>query len=75
MPVAHKHRARTPAERAADTFDADLYRLVTEAERNAHNLKRSTDGEQWKKIAAVLRFTARPLVRVMMHDDDRAETT
>ena len=65
---------RTPAQRAADTFDADLYRLMDLGGSNAHNLK--SDPEQsraWTMVAAELR-RVRPRVREMMHAKDLADT-
>lgn len=71
--VTIRVKARTPAERAADQFDADLYRLVTEATRNAYNLKHGSAGPKWAKIADALR-SVRPSVREMMHENDLVDT-
>lgn len=67
--VTIRVKARTPMERAADQFDAELYRLITHAETHAQELR----GGMWGAIADALR-SARPMVRKMMHENDLVDT-
>lgn len=64
---------RTPSQKTADRFDADLYDLILKAERDAESGERSCR-DQWAAAARHLR-AARPHVRWMMHPDDRASTS
>lgn len=58
-------KRRTDEERFADKFDLELFRLVEKAGAQAPH---------WHRISRALR-AVRPMVRGMMHPDDRKETT
>ncbi len=67
-------RKRTPAQRAADTFDGMLYKLICDAQMHAHNLKSDRgNASAWDHVGNELR-SIRPRVREMMHADDLAGT-
>lgn len=67
-------RKRTPAQRAADTFDGILYKLICDAQIHARNLKSEPEhARSWKNVEHELR-SMRPRVREMMHQDDIAGT-
>lgn len=57
---------RTEEQDKADSFDRDLYALIGKADM-------LSDKEPWRSIYWKLK-EARPLVRKMMHPDDRRET-
>jgi hypothetical protein len=58
---------RTTAEEVANDFDALLYGLMLDAERNARN--NPSDKEAWRLVCQELR-RVRPRVRKMMHASD-----
>ena len=66
---------RTEQQKAADNFDADLYRLIS-ASRNFYLVKGipKEEYDRWVAIHEHL-MNARSLVRRMMHKEDRTETT
>jgi hypothetical protein len=67
-------KPRTPAQRAADAFDAALYSLIGDARRHAHNLRDNRDQQTaWDHVGREL-TNVRPRVREMMHRDDLAIT-
>ena len=55
---------KTETQKAANTFDLALYRLIVRAERG---------GKAWYEVAARLR-SARAYVRELMHPEDRKGT-
>lgn len=63
---------RTPEQKRADRFDADLYCLVRIAEATA-----DARGKDWGKwyAARTRLIQARLLVRDLMHPDDVKETS
>lgn len=60
---------RTQAQRDADVFDCELYRLILRAERFAEASK----DNKWRGVRTRL-IQARLLVRDFMHPDDRKGT-
>lgn len=68
---------RSKAQRDADAFDCDLYRLICRAETlydSVHHLNpRSHERTDAHELLYKLR-AARPHIRAFMHQDDRAKT-
>ena len=67
---------RTEEQATANTFDCDLYRLISRAEYetdkekgNRHPLKRA----EWREVVYSLKV-ARAAVRLLMHPNDRKGT-
>lgn len=65
---------RTDEQKRADEFDLKLFRLISDAEYVPSSKPGARPSSQWIKIGMALR-EARPLVRAMMHDDDRWQTS
>ena len=68
---------RSRLQREANEFDCDLYRLIERAQKLGDGARFPMEGRHqanWREIARVLRFDARPFVRGMMHNDDREAT-
>jgi hypothetical protein len=65
---------RTTAERRADNFDAELYRLVCQATQYQDEWDNAgARSNPWREVVGAL-YAARPHVRSLMHKDDLAET-
>jgi hypothetical protein len=67
-----RHPPNTKAERQANEFDADLYRLIYRADAFAGSRK-TEEGKRWGAVHEALQ-AARPYVRKMMSAHDREVT-
>lgn len=67
-----KRPNRSPEQRRADVFDADLYGLICIAEAAADGIGKK-EYAKWHAVRLRL-LQARLLVREMMHPDDRKDT-
>ena len=67
---------RTKLQRRADDFDRDLFRLCTRAAGFACKDQTYTESDrtEWQRLADQIMYRTRPLVRAMMHPDDRNVT-
>jgi hypothetical protein len=65
---------RTAEQKLADEFDLKLFRLISDAEYVTSSKPGARPSTQWLKVGEMLR-DARVLVRSMMHDDDRWQTS
>lgn len=65
---------RTDEQKRADEFDLKLFQLISAAEYVPSSKPGERPSAQWLKIGQRLR-EARALVRAIMYDDDRWETS